>query len=170
MPRTKGAKNKVNASSSKIKVDRHGNEKSNSKVDSKFIKAKKVVNNSTTADEIKESNKIKGRRKGKSYTHVLWLTDGLYITCDSRQFIIRKVNDKTDKDGKKLPDMSILYAQSLEHILKVAVNHMIKVPSNFDELLKAMEHIYGLIDARIPVDIKPKDLFVDIIKESGEED
>ena len=162
MPRTKGAKNKVNASSSKIKVDRHGNEKSNSKVDSKFIKVKKVISNSTVEKDIKEAIKIKGKPKGKAYTHVLWLTDGLYITCDSRQFIIRKVNDKTDKDGKNLPDTSILYAQSLEHILKIAVNHMIKVPYNFDELLKAMEHIYGLIDARISADISPKDLFSDM--------
>lgn len=169
MPRTKGAKNKVNASSSKIKVDRHGNEKSNSKVDSKFIKAKKVVSVSTLDKTLKETEKVKGRPVGKTYKHVLWINDALYITCDSRQFIVKKVVNKKDKDGNKLTDISIMYAQNLNQIIKVVVNHLSRVPDNFDVLLKQLEHIYGLIDARIPANIKPKDLFVDIIKESGEE-
>lgn len=134
-------------------------EKSKSKVKAKFIKVKSVVNNSTLDKDIKEASTVKGRPKGETYNHVLWLTDGLYITCDSRQFIVRKVNNKTDKKGNKLPDLSLMYAQTLQQILKIAANKAIHVPSNVMELAKLQAHICSIIEARIPADIKPKDLF-----------
>lgn len=164
MPRVKGSKNKV---TSKVKLDIYGNEKSNSKVMAEEIKVKKVIDNKSVAKTIinkenKSKGSSKGRPKGGSYSHVLWLTDSLYITCDTRTFMIKKVNKAINKVTKeKYPDLPFLYAPNLDDMLRIAANYMIHVPANYEELIERMEKIYSLIDARVPAGISPKDIFDD---------
>ena len=168
MPRTKGAKNKVNASSSKIKLDRHGNEKSNSKSKSTFVKAKKVKVIPSKSDSIITKAKKRGKPK-KRVKHVLSLTDNLYITCNSHCYMLCEVRDGVDKNGKPISDSAFLYASNLQDILQIAVKHMIQVPMDVQEVSDKLDSIYELIKERIPLNTKPKDLFKDIIKEDIDE-
>lgn len=110
-------------------------------------------------------NKIKAAEKRKDKVkqplHVLKLTDHLYITCDKYQFILKEVNNLTDKKGNKIPDPSLLFSPYLDGILKLVAKYMSRVPTDVRELGEKLDNIYGLIDARVPADIKPKDLFVE---------
>ena len=90
--------------------------------------------------------------KKKAPKHVLPITDFLYITCDSKQWILYEVTEQ------KL-DKPIYYARSLDYMLKILANLKIQVPGDVKQLSKQIQEVYDLIDARIPADIKPKDLF-----------
>jgi hypothetical protein len=105
--------------------------------------------------------KVKPIAKSRS-SHVLELDENYYITCDTKQFILKQKVNTVSKDGKKIPDNNIAYCTLLKDILESAVSRMVRVPDNFQELLDKMDSIYSLIDARIPVDVKPKDLFKDM--------
>ena len=164
MPRTK----KTAVKSNVIKHDIHGNEKSNSKVESKFVKAKKVKVIPSKSDNIIKKALKRGKPK-KRVKHVLQLTDNLYITCDKHGYKICEVRDGVDKNGKPTPDYGFLYASNLQAILQIAAKHMIQVPMDVQEVSDKLDSIYELIKERIPVNTKPKDLFKDIVKEDVEE-
>lgn len=113
------------------------------------------------------------KRKGKAIQpkHVLKLTEHLYITCDKYQFILKEVNTLKDKKGNKLPDVNLLYSPYLDGIIKLSAKYMSRVPMDVLELKEKLENIYGLIDARIPVDVNPKDLFEELnVKDDYDED
>ena len=38
---------------------------------------------------------------------------------------------------------------------------MSRIPADVKELGEKLDHIYGLIEARVPADVKPKDLFIE---------
>ena len=113
-------------------------------------------------------NKIKSAEKRKDKVeqplHVLKLTEHLYITCDKYQFILKEVNT-----NKKFPDPSLLYSPYLAGILKLAAKYMSRIPADVKELGEKLDHIYGLIEARVPADIKPKDLFVEYERNDNNE-
>lgn len=110
-----------------------------------------------TPKKIAEAEKRKG--KAVQPKHVLKLSEHLYITCDKYQFILKEVNTLTDKKGNKLKDTNLLYSPYLDGIIKLSAKYMSRVPADILELEKKLENIYDLIEARIPVDIKPRDLF-----------
>lgn len=113
------------------------------------------------------------KRKGKAIQpkHVIKLTEHLYITCDKYQFILKEVNTLKDKKGNKLPDVNLLYSPYLDGIIKLSAKYMSRVPMDVLELKEKLENIYGLIDARIPVDVNPKDLFEELnVKDDYNED
>ena len=82
-----------------IKLDKYGNEKSNSKTPSHFVKAKKLVDVPSKAEKtLTKAVKRKGRPKGyKVPKHVLWLTKTIYITTDKTCYHVCVVNEKADK-------------------------------------------------------------------------
>lgn len=121
-----------------------------------------------TPNKIKSAEKRKGRVAQPK--HVLKLTEYLYITCDRYQFILKEVNTLKNKKGEPYPDISLLYSASLEGIIKLAVRYMTRVPSDILELREKLENIYDLIDARIPVDVKPRDLFEEYEREDTNEE
>ena len=166
MPRVRGSKNKPKAivRSNTIKHDAQGNEKSNSKTESNFIKAKKVKPNVSKSDNIIKKALKRGRPK-KRVKHVLTLTDNLYITCNSHCYMLCEVRDGVDKNGKPISDSAFLYASNLQDILQIAVKHMIQVPMDVQEVSAKLDSIYELIKERVPLNTKPKDLFKDIVKE-----
>lgn len=118
-------------------------------------------------DRLATVAKKKGRVPMPKY--VLKLTDYLYITCDSRCWMIKEVVEGVDKDGNKRPDKALCYAVTLEGILQVAAQRMVRVPGDVMKLADRMKEIYDLIDARVPVGIKPKDLF-EVYQTSGDEE
>ena len=143
MSRPKGSKNKTTL------MKEQGNVKT---------PVKKVVKNNSTKEHIKALNTKKG--KTTMPKHVLKLNDWLYITCDSHCWKIVEVNNKKNPTtGEKYPDKSLLYATNLQDILKVAVSYMIRVPDEYQNIIKRINDCYDLIDARVPVNTKPKDLF-----------
>ena len=93
--------------------------------------------------------------------HVLKINDWLYITCDKCSFKLVEVNNTINaKTGKKNSDIPFLYAPHLDQILEVLVHYMSRdMPRDIVELDKQLQDIKELIMARIPADIKPKDLF-----------
>lgn len=128
---------------------------------------KKVIRKNTTEDAIKAVAKKKGRPILPK--HVLRLTDYLYITCDAHCWKIVAVNDKVNPaTGEKYPDKPMLYASTLQDMLKVATNFMIKVPSDYQEIISNIEKVYQLIDERVPARTRPKDLF-EVYQRSVEE-
>ena len=146
------------ATSSKVKLDIHGNEKSNSKVNAVQVKAKKLIV-STKDEKIKALTNKKGRPKTK-LKHVLPITEWLYITCDSRTWKLVEVIDKVDsKTGKKLPDKPVIYWPHLDGLLKSCIHHELLVPDDIKKLNENFNHLYKLIDERIPPNVKPRDLF-----------
>ena len=147
-----------------VKFDRHGNEKSNSKVDAVQIKAKKLIDNTSDA-HITAVAKKKGRPHSK-VKHVLPITDWLYITCDSRTWKLVEVVDKVNpKTGEKYPDRPLTFCTHLNEMIESCVHHMLLVPDDIQKLNNNFNHVYALINERIPANIKPKDLFKDIVKE-----
>ena len=107
-----------------------------------------------------------GARKGKKPMpkYALKLTDDLYITHDSRSWVIVQKNYSKNKiTGEYYPDKPFLWYWTLEAALKGAVQYKLKVPNELKEIADRIEDIYKLIDARIPKGIKPKDLFSDYI-------
>ena len=90
MPRVKGSKSKTTVKYNTIKHDKQGNEKSNSKIESNFIKAKKVKPNVSKSDNIIKKALKRGKPK-KRVKHVLTLTDNLYITCNSHCYMLCEV-------------------------------------------------------------------------------
>ena len=164
MPRVK----KTAVRSTAIKHDKDGNEKSNSKTGSTFVKAKKVKVIPSKSDSIITKAKKRGKPK-KRVKHVLTLTDNLYITCNSHCYMLCEVRDGVDKNGKPISDSAFLYASNLQDILQIAVKHMIQVPMDVQEVSAKLDSIYELIKERVPLNTKPKDLFKDIVKEDTEE-
>lgn len=139
-----------------IKLDHKGNEKSNSKTPSRFIKLKKVINKPSEAGKaLVKANKRKGNPKGhKAIKHVLWLTNNIYITTDRACYHVCVVNDKA---GKK--DIHTVYATNLQDALKLAIKYGIKIPMDVQELSDKLDHLYEVIMDRIPLGVRPKDLF-----------
>ena len=98
--------------------------------------------------------------KPKMPKHVLKINDWLYVTCDKYGWMIMQVSDKINqKTGEKYPDKAIAYASTLDWMLKIMVQRMIRIPSDFIELGNKLQEIYDLIDARIPADTRPRDVF-----------
>lgn len=139
-----------------IKLDKYGNEKSNSKTSSRFVKAKKLVDVPSKAEKtLTKAVKRKGRPKGyKVPKHVLWLTNNIYITTDRTCYHVCVVNDKA---GKK--DIHTVYATNLQDALKLAIKYGIKIPMDVQELSDKLDHLYEVIMDRIPLGVRPKDLF-----------
>ena len=164
MPRVK----KTAVKSTAIKHDKQGNEKSNSKTESNFVKAKKIKIIPSKADNIIAKASKRGKPK-KRVKHVLTLTDNLYISCNSHCYMLCEVRDGVDKNGKPISDSAFLYASNLQDILQIAVKHMIQVPMDVQEVSAKLDSIYELIKERIPLNTKPKDLFKDIVKEDIDE-
>ena len=121
-----------------------------------------------TPKKIAEAEKRKG--KAVQPKHVLKLTEHLYITCDKCQFILKEVNTLTDKKGNPYPDANLLYSPYLDGIIKLSAKYMSRVPADVLELKKKLENIYDLIEARIPADIKPKDLFEEYERNDNDEE
>lgn len=134
------------------------------------VKETKPKAKQTKKVEKKEEFRVPSTVKRRKLSHVLTIDNDFYITCNSLTFILKQRVDEVDKAGKKLPDKSEAFATDLLDILECAARRMIRVPSDFGELTKRLDHIYGLLDARIPVNIKPRDLFVDMEKEGEIED
>lgn len=100
--------------------------------------------------------------KPKMPKHVLKINNWLYVTCDKYGWMIMQVSDKINqKTGEKYPDKAIAYASTLDWMLKIMVQRMIRIPSDFIELGSKLQEIYDLIDARIPADTRPRDVFED---------
>lgn len=118
--------------------------------------------------KIAEAEKRKGRVVQPK--HVLKLSEYLYITCDRHQFILKEVNTLKDKEGNPYPDICLMYATSLDGILKLAVKYMSRVPADILELSDKLKAIYDLIEARIPVDVKPRDLFEEYERNDNDEE
>lgn len=108
---------------------------------------KKKVVDSTTDSYIKELAKNPKRRGKNNPKGSIALTPDLFIATDGLQWILREVNEKQPLGYKNL-----LYASSFQNILKVAVNRMIAVPMEVQELSKKLDDIYELIKLRVPVD------------------
>ena len=129
---------------------------------------KKVIKNNTMKEHVKQLNTK--RRKASIPKYVLKLTDWLYITCDRHCWMIKEVIDKINPTtGEKYPDKPILFAGDFNGILKVAVNYMIRVPVELEELSKKIDEVYSLIDSRVPANTKPKNMF-EVYQTMGEEE
>lgn len=112
------------------------------------------------AKAVKETTGKAGRPKMPK--HVLKINNWLYVTCDKYGWMIMQVSDKINqKTGEKYPDKAIAYASTLDWMLKIMVQRMIRIPSDFIELGNKLQEIYDLIDARIPADARPRDVFED---------
>lgn len=123
-----------------------------------FIKAKKVINRCIVDEQIKE---IAKRKKVKEMPkHVILLENPYYITCNSVTFILKAVNEGLTPTGNKKKDDCILYSPWLDHMLKVAANHMIKVNGDVQALSNKVDELYDMIMTRTP-HVRPKDLFTD---------
>lgn len=123
---------------------------------------KKVVQHKDKAKEIIDKSFTKAGRP-KMPKHVMKVNDWIYITCDAHCFKIMEVNDKVNKDGDKLPDKPLLYAPHLDQIIEVLMHHMTRdVPRDLIEMHEQLDHIREIIMDRIPLHIKPKDLFTDV--------
>ena len=110
------------------------------------------------AKAVKETTGKAG--KPKMPKHVLKINNWLYVTCDKYGWMIMQVSDKINqKTGEKYPDKAIAYASTLDWMLKIMVQRMIRIPSDFIELGNKLQEIYDLIDARIPADTRPRDVF-----------
>lgn len=119
---------------------------------------KKLIRNNSIKEHMKELNTKRGRPQMPK--HVLKLNDWLYITCDAHCWKVVEVNNKCNPTtGEKYPDKSLLYASTLQDILKVAFNYMIRVQGDYNTILDNIDKAYKLIDSRIPEKTKPKDLF-----------
>ena len=113
------------------------------------IKIKKIIDKTKELREcIKQADTKTVKPKKPKY--VLPLTDHLYITCDKHGWIICK-------DGKPT-----LYASTLDQILMAAAHYMIKIPADYDKLVRHIQDIENLISARIPANFRPKDLFKEV--------
>ena len=152
------------ASSQAMKLRAQGNEKKKKKTGSTFVKAKKIKVIPSKSDSIITKAKKRGKPK-KRVKHVLFLTDNLYITCNSHCYMLCEVRDGVDKNGKPISDSAFLYASNLQDILQIAVKHMIQVPMDVQGVSAKLDSIYELIKERVPLNTKPKDLFKDIVKE-----
>lgn len=107
------------------------------------------------AKAVKETTGKAG--KPKMPKHVLKINNWLYVTCDKYGWMIMQVSDKINqKTGEKYPDKAIAYASTLDWMLKIMVQRMIRIPSDFIELGNKLQEIYDLIDARIPADTRPR--------------
>lgn len=121
-------------------------------------KAKKIVYESNGLSSMAK----RGKKPMPKYA--LKLTDDIYITHDSRSWmIVQKNYSKKSTTGEYYPDKPFLWYETLEQALKGAVRYKIRVPNELKEIADRVEDIYKLIDARIPKGIKPKDLFSDYI-------
>ena len=115
-----------------------------------------------TPDKIAKALKETTGKAGKPKMpkHVLKINNWLYVTCDKYGWMIMQVSDKINqKTGEKYPDKAIAYASTLDWMLKIMVQRMIRIPSDFIELGNKLQEIYDLIDARIPADTRPRDVF-----------
>lgn len=104
-------------------------------------------------------------KKGKAPARnmVLQITPWLYIAPDPHCWIVREVRE----DGR---DRALLYYPDLRDAIMGVARRMVRVPGDVAELGKKMDDIYSLIDARVPVGIKPKDLFTFEIKQTEDVD
>lgn len=133
---------------------------------------KKAIKKIETSS-IKQHVRMVEARRGKprqDVSHVLKITDWLYITCDKHTFILKEVNNEYDKDGNKYPDRCLLYAPYLDQILAITANYLTHIPADFYEMKNKLDEIKSLISSRIPADIQPKDLFEDCKRSEGEDE
>ena len=142
MSRPKGSKNKTT-------LMKEGNNIKNP--------SKKVIS-SSISQHVKQLE-IKRGKPRQEVQHVLKINEWLYITCDKHTFILKEVNNEYDKEGKKYPDKSLLYAPYLDQMIEVTIHYLTRIPADFGELKKRLDDIKSLISSRIPKNIKPKDLF-----------
>ena len=114
-----------------------------------------------------------GARRGKKPNpkYALKITEDIYITHDSRSWVIVQKNyTKNKTTGEYYPDKPFLWYWTLEGAIKGAVQYKLKVPNELKEISERIEDIYKLIDKRIPKGIQPKDLFTDYIGNEELED
>ena len=134
-------------------------------------KMKEIKDTRKAQKIVYESNGLSSKAKrGKKPNpkYALQLTEDIYITHDSRSWVIVQKNySKNKTTGEYYPDKPFLWYGTLEQALKGAVQYKIRVPNELKEIADRVEDIYKLIDKRIPKGIKPKDLFSDYIG-SGE--
>lgn len=115
---------------------------------------KKKVVDSTTDSYIKDLAK-NPKRKGKNNPKgSIALTPDLFIATDGMQWILREVYEKSTSGYNNL-----LYSGSLKGILKMAVDHMVAVPMEVQELAKKLDDIYELIKLRVPNDFDAYSMF-----------
>ena len=55
--------------------------------------------------------------------------------------------------------MHTVYATNLQDALKLAIKYGIKIPMDVQELSDKLDHLYEVIMDRIPLGVRPKDLF-----------
>lgn len=125
-------------------------------------KIKKIIVQDKESQLIREAKQDDVSRVGrkKIVKGVLNLTDSLYITYDAHCWKLCKVNHKVNNNtGEFYPDISFLYANTLDSMLRVAAQHLINVPGDVQELSSQIDKVYKLIEQRIPQGVKPKDLF-----------
>lgn len=119
----------------------------------KKIKVKKVVT-SPTEDHIRDLAKNPRRKNNIVYKGAIQLTPDLFIATDGMQWILREVYEKSATGYNNL-----LYSGSLKGILKMAVDHMVAVPMEVQELAKKLGDIYELIKLRVPNDFDAYEMF-----------
>ena len=120
---------------------------------------------------VQESNSPGVRGKKPNPKYALRLTEDIYITHDSRSWVVVKKNFTVNKTtGEYYPDKPFLWYSTLEQAIKGAVQYKLKVPDELKEISERIEDIYKLIDKRIPKGIKPRDLFSDYIGNDNIED
>lgn len=134
-------------------------------------KVKAILDKRQTKD-IFQDTKITKARKGRKPLpkRALYVTDDLYITYDSRNWMIVQVNNKKDKEGNYYPDKPFLYCTNLDYAIKILCDYKIQITQEIQDLQKELHKLYNLIDQRIPQNIKPRDLFVELQKDTEEED
>ena len=130
-------------------------------------KMKEIKDNRKAQKIVYESNGLSSKAKrGKKPNpkYALQLTEDIYITHDSRSWMVVQKNYSKNKiTGAYYPDKPFLWYWTLEAALKGAVQYKLKVPNELKEIADRIEDIYKLIDTRIPKSIRPKDLFSDYI-------
>lgn len=139
-------------------------------------KMKEIKDKRKAQKIVYEANGLSSRAKRGNKPmpkYALKLTDDIYITHDSRSWmVVQKNYSKKSTTGEYYPDKPFLWYGTLEQALKGVVRYKIRVPNELKEIADRVEDIYKIIDTRIPKGIKPKDLFSDYIgnEELDEED
>lgn len=137
-------------------------------------KLKEIKDERKAQKIIQESNRLSmGIKRGKkpSPKYALQITDDIYITHDSRSWVVVKKNyTKNNTTGEYYPDKPFLWYWTLEAALKGVVQYKLKVPDELKDIPSRIEDIYKLIDKRIPPNIRPEDLFSDYIGDEVNED
>ena len=130
-------------------------------------KSKLTIKESPVKAHIEELTKKRGRPNAPS--HVLRLTDWLYIKADAHCWAVMEIVENNRPNGEKYPDKAILFYTTLQDAIRGAVNYGIRVPLEYIKLMEKLDDIYSLIEARIPPNVRPKDLFTDLLVEESDD-